>query len=96
MITFSLEVGLIGGLHVLNAVRLRSLSTATQSLIFLKKEGRSANVLDPISVLRLRIRENDSVTVMVDGVDEEETARRVRLFLEGNWADRKQNIKNRH
>lgn len=91
MVTFSLEVGLIGGLHVLNAVRLRSLSTATESLVFLRKEGRTANVLDPISVLRLRIRENDTVTVMVDGVDEEETAERVRNFLNGNRTDRKQN-----
>lgn len=96
MIAFNLEVGLIGGLHVLNAVRLRSLSTATQSLIFLKKDGRSANVLDPISVLRLRIRENDTVTVMVDGVDEEETAERVRSFLKGNRADRERNEKNNH
>lgn len=90
MIIFSLEVGLTGGLHVLNAVRLRSLTTATQSLVFLRKENRTVNVLDPLSVLRLAVRENETLTVMVDGVDEEETARRVREFLEGNRTDGKQ------
>lgn len=89
MIVFSLEVRLAGGLHVLIAVRLRSLTTASQSMVFLKKKNRTVNVLDPLSVLRLAVRENETVTVMVDGVDEEETAGRVREFLEGNRTDRK-------
>lgn len=69
------------GIHAVPACKIAREAECFVSHIFLNKNGREARADNVIDVMNLCARSGESITVTVEGPDEEEASRRMQEFL---------------
>ena len=84
MKTFNYTVKDSIGIHARPAGLLAKLAKGYQSDITLEKDGKSADATRLVSLMTLGVRHGDTVTVRVNGADEDEAAKAIALFFEQN------------
>ena len=84
MKTFNYTVKDSIGIHARPAGLLAKLAKGYQSDITLEKDGKSADATRLVSLMTLGVRHGDTVTVRVNGTDEDEAAKAIALFFEQN------------
>lgn len=83
MITRDVTVSHPGGIHALVAQELASLAHSFASSLYLRHDGRTASVGQPVAVLALGIACGTPVTVLADGLDEAEALTTLTNYLAG-------------
>ncbi|MBS7008644.1 HPr family phosphocarrier protein [Anaerostipes sp.] len=77
---FDFEVQSPVGIHARPAVLLVEKAKTYSSRIVIKKGDLKANAKNIISLLTLKAQQNESVTFVIDGDDEEQAAKELREF----------------
>lgn len=77
---FEFEVQSPVGIHARPAVLLVEKAKTYNSRIIVQKGTLTANAKNMISLLTLRAHQNESVTFVIDGEDEEKAARELKEF----------------
>lgn len=72
------------GIHVRPAGQLAQLCKGKESKATLTFNGKDAELTKLFSVMALAVKCGDTVTITVEGADEEETAKEIKDFLEKN------------
>ncbi|MDO5329164.1 MAG: HPr family phosphocarrier protein [Coriobacteriia bacterium] len=72
------------GIHVRPAGQLAQLAKEKKSTITIKLDDKEADTTKLFAVMALAVKCGNTITVTVDGEDEEEAAAEVKKFLEEN------------
>lgn len=72
------------GIHARPAGMLSKLAKSFESEILLSKDGRSVDVRKLMMLMGLGVKFGDTVTVTVNGSDEDAAAEAIKSFLEQN------------
>lgn len=83
MIEKQLEVKLKSGLQARPAAQFVQEATRFSSEIFLEKEGRKVNAKSIMGLMTLAAGHGETVTLSVDGSDEEEAFEHLENYIEG-------------
>ena len=84
MITFSYTIRDQLGIHARPAGSLAKVAKEFESEIFIEKGDKRVNATKIIAVMGMGIKYNDTISVTVNGRDEEEAEKAIRSFLEEN------------
>lgn len=84
MKTFSYTIQDEVGIHARPAGLLAKKAKTFESTILLEKDGKSVNVTKLMALMGLGIKCGDTVTVTVEGVDEEVAYEEMRAFFAEN------------
>lgn len=72
------------GIHARPAGTLARMAERFDSSITIEKDGTSVNLEKLIAVMQLNVLCNETVTITVDGADEEEAFESIKAFFEEN------------
>lgn len=75
------------GLHARPATFFIQKSNEFKSSIWVEKDGRRVNAKSLLGVLSLGITKGTEITIIVDGVDEEEAIEALESLVESNFSD---------
>ena len=84
MITFSYTIRDQLGIHARPAGSLAKVAKEFESEIFIEKGDKRVDATKIIAVMGMGIKHNDTISVTVNGSDEEEAEKAIRSFLEEN------------
>lgn len=71
MVTQTIVVTEISGLHLRPAGKISEVSLQFQSKILIKKENQIANAKSVLGLLAARVQQGDEIEIVCDGSDEE-------------------------
>lgn len=72
------------GIHVRPAGQLAQLCKSKLSKCTLSIDGKEAEITKLFAVMALAVKCGDTITISVDGADEEQTAEEIKKFLNEN------------
>ena len=73
------------GIHARPAgILVKEVKTFKDSTITLEKSGKSVNLLKLMALMQMGIKQGDTVTVKIEGGDEETVASRIEEFFKAN------------
>lgn len=84
MVSFSHKIRNEAGLHARPAGLLVKEVEKLSSAVTIEKEGRRGDAKRIFALMSLSAKQNDEITVILEGEKEEEEARRLRAFFEEN------------
>ncbi|MEG0751108.1 MAG: HPr family phosphocarrier protein [Oscillospiraceae bacterium] len=85
MISFDFTVTDKDGLHARPAGQLVKEAQKLQSRITINKGGKSAELRKLFAIMALGVRQGETITIEVEGEDEESAAAFVKEFLKNNF-----------
>ena len=84
MKTFTYTIQDEVGIHARPAGLLAKKAKEFQSVITLEKDGKSVNLTKLMAVMGLGVKHGDTVTVSIDGTDEETAFAELQTFFQQN------------
>lgn len=84
MVTFDYTIKDELGIHVRPAGQLAQLCKSKLSKSTIEIDGKEAEISKLFAVMALAVKCGDTITVKVDGADEEQTSEEIKKFLEEN------------
>lgn len=84
MVSFDYTIKDELGIHVRPAGQLAQLCKSKLSKCTLEIDGKEAEITKLFAVMALAVKCGDTITVKVEGTDEEQTAEEIKKFLEEN------------
>lgn len=72
------------GMHATPAAKLVNLANTFQSSVIGNKNGRTADLKKIVTLMHLAIKYGDELTISIEGIDEEEAARKMEVFFKEN------------
>ena len=84
MITFSYTIKDELGIHARPAGSLAKVAKEFESEIFIEKGDKRVNATKIIAVMGMGIKYNDTISITVNGSDEESASKAIKSFLEEN------------
>lgn len=84
MVTFDYTIKDELGIHVRPAGQLAQLCKSKLSKCTLSLDEKEAEITKLFAVMALAVKCGDTITIKVEGADEEQTAEEIRKFLEEN------------
>lgn len=81
MITKDLIVNTVGGIHVGIAINIKAIIQNREERVFIKYNSKVVNCKNILKVVALNIMNGQRITLMVDGMDEEEVLKRIEKIL---------------
>ena len=72
------------GIHARPAVMVVNAAKGFQSKVMIEKNGKSVDATRVMAVMGLAVKQGETVTVRVEGEDEERAAEAMQLFFENN------------
>lgn len=72
------------GIHVRPAGQLAQICKPKLSKCLISLDGKEAEITKLFAVMALAVKCGDTITIKVDGADEEQTAEEIKAFLEEN------------
>lgn len=84
MITFDYTIKDELGIHVRPAGQLAQICKPKLSKCYISLDGKDAEITKLFAVMALAVKCGDTITIKIDGSDEEQTADEVKAFLAEN------------
>ena len=84
MKTFTYTIQDEVGIHAIPAGLLAKKAKEFQSAITLEKDGKSVNLTKLMAVMGMGVKHGDTVTVSIDGTDEETAFAELQTFFQQN------------
>ena len=81
MITKDIVVNTIGGIHVGIAVRIKTIIQHREERVFIKYNSEVVNCKNVLKVVALNIMHGQMITLMVDGINEEEVLEKIEKII---------------
>lgn len=81
MITKDLIINTVGGIHVGIAVSIKAIIQNREERVFIKYNSEVVNCKNVLKVVALNIMNGERITLMVDGMDEEEVLKRIEKII---------------
>lgn len=81
MITKDIVVNTIGGIHVGIAVRIKTIIQNREERVFIKYDSEVVNCKNVLKVVALNIMHGQMITLMVDGINEEEVLEKIEKII---------------
>ncbi len=72
------------GIHARPAVMVVNAAKGFQSKVMIEKNGKSVDATRVMAVMGLAVKQGETVTVRVEGEDEERAAEAMQMFFENN------------
>lgn len=84
MVEFSYQVKISGGIHATPAALLAQEAKKYNSYITLAKGNSEAMATNALKIMTLNISQGDTITINIEGCDEEAAARNILEFVQHN------------